>query len=121
MKTRRFFLACACALAGCSQRTPEKPIPAVRVEAVTSGTGASGKVVYSAVAQAETTVSLAFRGPGYVTELMSVRTLDGRSRAIGGRRLTHASHRRAAGRSSRSASPQTVPIATAAPATVSVK
>ncbi len=83
MKASRFLLACACALAGCSQRTPEKPIPAVRVEAVASGTGASGKVVYSAVAQAETTVSLAFRGPGYVTELMSVRTIDGRSRAVG--------------------------------------
>jgi hypothetical protein len=41
--------------------------------------------------------------------------------AAGGWRLTHASHRRTAGRSSRSASPHTVPTATAAPATVSVK
>ncbi len=83
MNASRFLLACACALAGCSQRAPEKPIAAVRVESVTSGTGASGKVVYSAVAQPQTTVPLAFRGPGYVTELMTVRTSDGRLRAVG--------------------------------------
>jgi multidrug efflux system membrane fusion protein len=83
MNTSRLLLACACALAGCSQRVPEKPIPAVRVESVTSGTGASGKVVYSAVAQPQTTVPLAFRGPGYVTDLMMVRTSDGRLRAVG--------------------------------------
>jgi RND family efflux transporter MFP subunit len=50
---------------------------------VTSGTGASGNLVYSAVAQPHATVPLAFRGPGYVTELMMVRTPDGRSRALG--------------------------------------
>jgi RND family efflux transporter MFP subunit len=83
MRTRRFLLACACALSACSQQVPEKPIPAVRVEAVVCAIGASGKVVYSAVAQPETTVPLAFRGPGYVTELMTVRTSDGRSRAVG--------------------------------------
>ncbi|HZZ83963.1 MAG TPA: efflux RND transporter periplasmic adaptor subunit [Anaeromyxobacteraceae bacterium] len=53
------------------------------MEAVASATGASGTVVYSAVAQPDTTVPLAFSGPGYVTQLMTVRTSDGRSRAIG--------------------------------------
>jgi multidrug efflux system membrane fusion protein len=83
MKTSHVLLACACALAGCSQPVPPKPTPAVRVEAVASATGASGTVVYSAVAQPDTTVPLAFSGPGYVTQLMTVRTSDGRSRAIG--------------------------------------
>jgi multidrug efflux system membrane fusion protein len=83
MKTRNVILACACALAGCSQKLPEKPVPTVRVQAVAPGTGASGKVVYSAVAQPDTTVPLAFSGPGYVTQLMAVKTPDGRSRALG--------------------------------------
>ena len=84
MRTSSFlFVACTCAIAGCSHRAPEKPIPAVGVEAVGSGTAASGKVVYSAVAKPETTVQLAFSGPGYVSQLMTVRTSDGRSRALG--------------------------------------
>ena len=83
MKARNVLVACMCALAGCSEKPPQKPIPAVRVEPVTAGAGASGKVVYSAVAQPQTTVQLAFSGPGYVTELMMVRTADGRSRAVG--------------------------------------
>jgi multidrug efflux system membrane fusion protein len=77
------ILAAGCALAGCSQKAPEKPIPAVRVEVVKSGTSASGKVVYSAVAQPKATVPLAFRGPGYVTTLMSVRTSSGAARDVG--------------------------------------
>jgi RND family efflux transporter MFP subunit len=83
MRTRNILLACACALAGCSKKVPEKPVPTVRVQAVASGTGASGKVAYSAVAQPDTTVPLAFSGPGYVTQLMTVKTTDGRSRALG--------------------------------------
>lgn len=83
MRTISYFLAGACVLAGCSQRPPSKPIPAVRVEAVSSAAGASGKVVYSAVAQPKATVPLSFRGPGYVTTLMTVRTSDGGSRALG--------------------------------------
>jgi multidrug efflux system membrane fusion protein len=83
MRTRNILLACACALAGCSKKLPEKPVPTVRVEAVASGKGAGGKLVYSAVAQPDTTVPLAFSGPGYVTQLMTVRTTDGRSRALG--------------------------------------
>jgi RND family efflux transporter MFP subunit len=82
MRTRNQLLAWACALAACSQKPPQKPIPAIRAEVVTSGTAASGKIVYSAVAQPYTTTPLAFRGPGYVAELMQVRT-DGRSRAVG--------------------------------------
>jgi multidrug efflux system membrane fusion protein len=83
MRTRNILLACACALAGCSKKLPEKSVPTVRVEAVASGSGASGKLAYSAVAQPDTTVPLAFSGPGYVTQLMMVKTTDGRSRALG--------------------------------------
>jgi RND family efflux transporter MFP subunit len=83
MRTSTMILTAACALAGCSQRAPEKPVPAVRVETVASGTRASGKVVYSAVANPDTTVPLAFRNPGYVIQLMMVRTTDGGSRALG--------------------------------------
>jgi RND family efflux transporter MFP subunit len=83
MRTRNLFVAWACALAACSQKPPQKPISAVRAEVVTSGTAASGKVAYSAVAQPYTTTPLAFRGPGYVAELMQVRTADGRPRAVG--------------------------------------
>jgi RND family efflux transporter MFP subunit len=83
MRTISYFLTCVCVLAGCSQPPPSKPIPAVRVEAVSSAAGASGKVVYSAVAQPKATVPLSFRGPGYVTTLMTVRTSDGGSRALG--------------------------------------
>jgi multidrug efflux system membrane fusion protein len=80
---RNLALAWACALAGCSQKPPEKPISAVRAEVVTSGTLGSGKVAYSAVAQPYTTTPLAFRGPGYITELMKVRATDGRLRDVG--------------------------------------
>jgi len=70
-------------MAGCAQKPPVKPVPSVRAEAVTSGTTASGKVVYAAIAQPETTTPLAFRGPGYVAEIMTVRASDGRRRALG--------------------------------------
>ena len=85
MKTRTtpLLLLAVCAPLSCTQRPPSKPIPAVRAEVVTSGTAASGKVVYSAVAQPKTTVSLAFRGPGYVAELMTVAARDGSGRALG--------------------------------------
>jgi RND family efflux transporter MFP subunit len=85
MKTRTTHLLAisACVLTGCAQRLPSKPIPTVRVEVVTSGTTASGKVVYSAVAQPKATVPLAFRGPGYVASLMIVSASDGRSRELG--------------------------------------
>jgi multidrug efflux system membrane fusion protein len=83
MRTSHVVVVCTCALAACSQQVPQKPLPAVRVEAVASGTGASGKLVYSAVAQPVTTVPLAFRGPGYVTQLLTIRTADGRTRALG--------------------------------------
>jgi len=82
-KTNRVLLAAACVLGACTQQNPTKPIPAVRAEVVTSGTAASGKVVYSAVAQPKATVPLAFRGPGYVAELMTVKASDGRPRALG--------------------------------------
>lgn len=83
MRTSQVILMSTCILAGCSQRTPPKPAPAVRVEVVSSGPGASGKVVYSAVAQPKATVPLAFRIPGYVTQLMMVSSGDGMSRALG--------------------------------------
>lgn len=83
MKTRKVLLTTACALVGCAEKVPQKPIPAVRVEVVSSGTAASGKVVYSAVAQAYTTTPLAFRGPGYVVQLMTVPTPGGGTRALG--------------------------------------
>jgi RND family efflux transporter MFP subunit len=82
MKTRRVLLATVCALVGCAQKVPQKPLPAVRVQVVTSGTAASGKVVYSAVAQPTTTTPLAFRGPGYVVQIMTVPTPGG-VRALG--------------------------------------
>ncbi|HTP25364.1 MAG TPA: efflux RND transporter periplasmic adaptor subunit [Anaeromyxobacteraceae bacterium] len=83
MRTESVLLAWTCVLAGCSHELPPKPIPAVRVEVVRSGTGAGGNVAYSAVAQPETTVPLAFGGPGYVVEVRQVQTSDGRSRALG--------------------------------------
>ena len=83
MRTERVLPALACILIGCHSQPARKPPPAVRVEVVTAGTNATGKVVYSAVVQPVTTVPLAFRGPGYVTELMTVRTSDGRARALG--------------------------------------
>ena len=82
MRTPSLLLA-SCVLAGCAGRAPQKPLAAVRVEAVTSGTLSKGKVSYSAVAQAYTTTPLAFRGPGYITELMKVRANDGRMRDVG--------------------------------------
>lgn len=82
-KTSHLLLASACLVTACAQKPPAKPIPAVRVEVVTSGTDASGKVIYSAVAQPKTTVPLAFREPGYVSQLMTVRASDGRPRALG--------------------------------------
>jgi RND family efflux transporter MFP subunit len=55
----------------------------VRVEVVATGPSAGGSAVYSAVAQATATVPLAFRGPGYVADIMMVRASDGRLRALG--------------------------------------
>jgi RND family efflux transporter MFP subunit len=83
MRTSGVFVASTCALLGCAQKAPQKPVPAVRVEVVSSGTAASGKVAYSAVAQPTTTTPLAFRGPGYVVQIMTVTTADGRTRALG--------------------------------------
>lgn len=83
MRTRDFLVACAWALTACSQKAPQKPLSTVRAEVVASGADASGKVVYSAVAQPYTTTPLAFRGPGYITELMKVRATDGRLRDVG--------------------------------------
>jgi RND family efflux transporter MFP subunit len=53
------------------------------VEVVGSGKAMGSPDTYSAVAQAKATVPLAFRGPGYVVELMQVKTADGRTRAVG--------------------------------------
>src|ERR1700737_3163797 len=83
MKTRKVLLATACALLGCAQKVPQKPLPAVRVEVVTSGTAASGKVAYSAVAQPTTTTPLAFRGPGYIVQILTVPMPGGGVRALG--------------------------------------
>jgi len=70
-------------LAGCHQQPPPKQKPAVRVEVVSSGLTAGGKVVYSAVAEPKTTTPLAFRGPGYVERIMTVRSAIGGSRELG--------------------------------------
>ena len=83
MRTRDLLLAGACLLGACSSRPPEKPAPAVRTEMVGSGKAMGSADTYSAVAQAKATVPLAFRGPGYVTELMQVKSSDGRTRAVG--------------------------------------
>ncbi|WP_242395335.1 efflux RND transporter periplasmic adaptor subunit [Anaeromyxobacter oryzisoli] len=84
MRTSGLILACTCALAACSrQRAPAAPPPAVRVEVVASASGASGAVVYSAVAQPAAQVALAFRGPGYVAQVMTVRASGGSSRPLG--------------------------------------
>lgn len=83
MRNERLLLACACALAGCStQRPPAPPPPVVKVEVVASGAGAAGAAVYSAVAQPASAIPLAFRGPGYVAEVLKVRGSDGRSRPL---------------------------------------
>lgn len=83
MRTRDLFFVGACLLGACSSRPPPKPAPAVRVEVVGSGKAMGSPDTYSAVAQAKATVPLAFRGPGYVVELMQVKTADGRTRAVG--------------------------------------
>ena len=83
MRTRDLLLAGACVLGACSSRPPEKPAPAVRTEVVGSGKAMGSADTYSAVAQAKATVPLAFRGPGYVTELMKVKSSDGRTRDVG--------------------------------------
>jgi len=77
------ILVLACLLSSCSQRLPPRPIPAVLVKVVAPGFGTGSAAVYSAVAQPKTTVPLAFRGPGYVAEVMTVRTSDGQPRALG--------------------------------------
>ena len=83
MKTSKVLLVSVCLLAGCRHQPPPKPIPAVRVEMVTSGKTAGGTAVYSAVAQPKTTTPLAFRGPGYIEQIMTVQASDGRSHALG--------------------------------------
>jgi RND family efflux transporter MFP subunit len=83
MRTRDLFFLGACLLGACSSRPPPKPAPAVRVEVVGSGKAMDSPDTYSAVAQAKATVPLAFRGPGYVVELMQVKTADGRTRPVG--------------------------------------
>jgi RND family efflux transporter MFP subunit len=83
MRTNQVVVASMFLLAGCSKPPPPAPPPAVRVEVVRSAINASGEVVYSAVAQPKATVPLAFRVPGYVTQLMMVSTSDGSPRALG--------------------------------------
>jgi RND family efflux transporter MFP subunit len=83
MRIPKLFFMGACLLGACSSRPPPKPAPAVRVEVVGAGKAMGSPDTYSAVAQAKATVPLAFRGPGYVTELMQVKTPDGRTRAVG--------------------------------------
>jgi multidrug efflux system membrane fusion protein len=83
MRVKGLVLVSVFVASGCRHEVAPKPIPAVRVERVTSGTTASGKVAYSAVAQPTTTTTLAFHGPGYVVQMMNVATADGRSRAVG--------------------------------------
>jgi RND family efflux transporter MFP subunit len=84
MKTSCGISLFVCALAGCSHKAPPPPVPpAVRVEVVADAFSAGGSAVYSAVAQPTSTVPLAFRGPGYVADIMNVRASDGRLRALG--------------------------------------
>jgi RND family efflux transporter MFP subunit len=83
MRAKSVFLASVFVAAGCRHQVASNPVPTVRVERVSSGTTARGKVAYSAVAQPTTTTALAFRGPGYVVQLMTVATRDGGSRAVG--------------------------------------
>lgn len=84
MRTSSAIVAFVVVAAGCSGQKPlAEPPPAVRVEVVSAGSGAGGGVVYSAVAQPAAAVPLAFRGPGYVAEVMTVKTSDGRTRSLG--------------------------------------
>lgn len=83
MRTSTALLVSICLFAGCRQQPPPRPVPAVRVEVVTSGTSAGGTAVYSAVVQPKTTTTLAFRGPGYIEQIMMVRSSDGRTRELG--------------------------------------
>lgn len=84
MRTSSAIVVFVVVAAGCSGQKPlAEPPPAVRVEIVSAGSGAGGGVVYSAVAQPAAAVPLAFRGPGYVAEVMTVKTSDGRTRSLG--------------------------------------
>ena len=83
MRTRDLSLLGACVVLGCSSKQDPSPVPAVRVEAARSASAMGSKAVYSAVAQPKSTIPLAFRGPGYVVELMQVKTADGQTRALG--------------------------------------
>jgi len=84
MKTSCCVSLFVCVLAGCSHKAALPPVPpAVRVEVVADASAAGGSAVYSAVAQPTSTVPLAFRGPGYVADVMNVRATDGRVRSLG--------------------------------------
>ncbi len=82
MRTSHLLVGCICTLAGCtSQQPPAQPIPAVRVETVASSS-TSGATTYSVVVQPATQIPLAFRGPGYVAQIMTVRHGNGNARPI---------------------------------------
>lgn len=84
MRTSNAIVVFVMVAAGCSGQKPAaEPPPAVRIEVVSAGSGAGGGIVYSAVAQPAAAVPLAFRGPGYVAEVMTVKTSDGRTRSLG--------------------------------------
>ena len=82
-RTCAVFLGSALLLAGCRHQPPPRPVPAVRVEVVASGTTAAGMAVYSAVVQPKTTTPLAFRGPGYIEQILKVQAGDGSTRDVG--------------------------------------
>ncbi|HUM11421.1 MAG TPA: efflux RND transporter periplasmic adaptor subunit [Myxococcaceae bacterium] len=84
MRTRDLIVVAACILgSACSSKAPPKPAPAVRVEVVGAGKAMGSPDTYSAFAQAKETIPLAFRNPGYVVDLLQVKTPDGHTRAVG--------------------------------------
>ncbi len=68
-------------IAGCSKKTTEKPLTPVTVRAAERYSPEEG-LRYSANVEAYTSVNLAFKASGYVTEILQIRGADGRMRNV---------------------------------------
>jgi RND family efflux transporter MFP subunit len=68
-------------IAGCSKTSTEKPLTPVTVRAAERYSTEEG-LRYSANVEAYTSVNLAFKASGYVTEILQVRGADGRMRNV---------------------------------------
>ena len=84
MKINSILLALALLMTGCHSNKPmEQPAQAVQVQRVDGERDSgSGTVRFSAVVAPDSQVSMSFRISGYVTSVMQVRGVDGRTREL---------------------------------------